>query len=31
MNVMVWSKDLPGHLKYNKKEKWFSTEYTDKG
>lgn len=31
MNIMVWTKKLPDHLKYNKKEQWFGTEYTDLG
>lgn len=26
---MLWTKKLPDHLKFNKKEQWFGTEYTD--
>ncbi|XP_056633066.1 nardilysin [Diorhabda sublineata] len=29
VNVMVTTKDLPDGLKFDKTEKWFSTEYTD--
>lgn len=29
MNVMLWTRKLPDHLKFNKKEQWFGTEYAD--
>lgn len=31
MNIMVLSSSLPEEIQFDKVEKWFSTNYTDRG